>query len=324
MNEAIPRSDWLESYRYKLKDSIVLPPLIGLVVLFILLAFLSPYFMTIKNVLNILRQISIIGIIAVGMTYVILTGGIDLSVGSMAALSGVVTGLFLKNVGAGVPVSVVAGMIAGLGCGLFNGLLITSRIQMPPFIATLAMMCVARGLALLLTSGRPIFNLPQEFDYFGAGTVLGLPFPIFLMLVVALIAHLNLCGTKTGLYFYAIGGNEEAARVSGIKTNTIKLAAYLISGFCAAVAGILLASRVMVAEPIAGLLYELEAIAAVVIGGADLFGGVGKIGGTLIGAIIMGLIRNGLNLLNVSTYVQQVVIGLVIVAMVSVSILRRK
>jgi ribose transport system permease protein len=307
-----------------LRESIVLPPLIGLILLVVLASFLSPHFLTLRNIINVLRQVSIIAIISVGMTYVIITGGIDLSVGSVAALSGMITGLFLKNVGAGVFMSIGMGLISGILCGLFTGFLITSKIRMPPFIATLAMMSIARGIALMMTSGRPIFNLPESFSFLGGGFFWGIPIPIIIMLIIYLLAHISLTYTKSGLYFYAIGGNEEAARVTGIKNNVVKMRAYLISGLCAALAGIVLTSRVMVSEPIAGFLYELEAIAAVIIGGANLFGGEGLIAGTLIGAVIMGVLRNSLNLLNVSTYLQQVVVGFVIVTMVSISILRRR
>ena len=176
----------------------------------------------------------------------------------------------------------------------------------------------------MMTSGRPIFNLPESFSFLGGGFFWDIPIPIIIMLIIYLFAHISLTYTKSGLYFYAIGGDEEAARVTGIKNNVVKMRAYLISGFCASIAGIVLTSRVMVSEPIAGFLYELEAIAAVIIGGANLFGGEGIVLGTLIGAIIMGVLRNSLNLLNVSTYLQQVVIGFVIVTMVSISILRRR
>jgi ribose transport system permease protein len=307
-----------------LRESIVLPPLIGLILLVVMASVLSPYFMTFKNIINVLRQVSIVAIISVGMTYVIITGGIDLSVGSVAALSGMVTGMFLKNVGAGLFVSISMGMMSGILCGLFSGFLITSKIRMPPFISTLAMMSIARGIALMMTSGRPIFNLPESFSFLGGGFFWRIPIPIIIMLVIYLFAHISLTYTKSGLYFYAVGGNEEAARVTGIKNNVVKMRAYLISGFCASIAGIVLTSRVMVSEPIAGFLYELEAIAAVIIGGANLFGGEGIVLGTLIGAVIMGVLRNSLNLLNVSTYLQQVVVGFVIVTMVSISILRRR
>ena len=317
-------SQMTEISRSILRESIVLPPLIGLILLVVLASVLSPYFMTFKNIINVLRQVSIVAIISVGMTYVIITGGIDLSVGSVAALSGMITGLFLKNVGAGLFVSSSMGIISGMLCGLFSGFLITSKIRMPPFIATLAMMSIARGIALMMTSGRPIFNLPESFSFLGGGFFWDIPIPIIIMLIIYLLAHISLTYTKSGLYFYAIGGDEEAARVTGIKNNVVKMRAYLISGFCASIAGIVLTSRVMVSEPIAGFLYELEAIAAVIIGGANLFGGEGIVLGTLIGAVIMGVLRNSLNLLNVSTYLQQVVVGFVIVTMVSISILRRR
>ena len=307
-----------------IRESIILPPFIGLILLVILASLLSAHFFTFKNIINVLRQVSIVAIISVGMTYVIITGGIDLSVGSVAALSGMVTGMFLKNLGAGIFISICMGIISGMLCGLFCGIIITSRIRMPPFIATLAMMSIARGIALMMTRGRPIFNLPESFGFLGGGFIWRIPIPIIIMLCIYVFAHISLTHTQSGLYYYAVGGSEEAARVTGIKTDAVKMRAYLISGFCSSIAGIVLASRVMVSEPIAGFLYELDAIAAVIIGGANLFGGEGVVVGTLIGAVIMGVLRNSLNLLNVSTYLQQVIVGCVIVTMVSISILRRK
>lgn len=324
MNQEQTECTVLYNHKMIFKESLILPPLIGLVLLIILVSLLSPHFLTVSNILNVLRQISLVAIVAVGMTYVIITGGIDLSVGSVAALSGIITGVFLKNVGIGVFLSIILGIAAGILCGLFNGILITSKIKMPPFISTLAMMSIARGFALFITSGRPIFNLPESFSFLGGGFFIRIPIPIIIMIIIYILAHLHLSYSKTGLYFYAIGGNEEAARVSGIHTSNVKMKAYLISGICSSIAGIVLASRVMVSEPIAGFGYELDAIASVIIGGTNLFGGEGLVLGTLIGAVIMGILRNGLNLLNVSTYLQQVVIGFVIAGMVSISILRRK
>jgi ribose/xylose/arabinose/galactoside ABC-type transport system permease subunit len=314
----------IAKYRLSSSQSLIMPPLVGLIVLTALVSVLSPYFLTVNNVLNVLRQVSIIGIVSVGMSYVIFTGGIDLSVGSVAALSGVVTGLFIKELGWNLSLSIFLGILAGAACGIVNGVFVTSRIKMPPFISTLAMMSIARGVALVITSGRPIFNLPDSFSVIGGSSVFGIPVPIIIMVVIYLLAHFNLCHGRIGLYFYVVGGDEEAGRVSGINTGRVKMLAYVISGICAAVAGIVLSSRVMVSEPIAGYGYELDAIASVIIGGANLFGGEGLIAGTFIGAIIIGILRNGLNLLNVSTYLQQVVIGVVIAGMVSISILRRK
>ncbi len=324
MDQEQTESTTLYTHKMIFKESLILPPLIGLVLLIILVSLLSPHFLTVRNILNVLRQVSIVAIVAVGMTYVIITGGIDLSVGSVAALSGIITGVFLKNIGAGIFLSIVLGIVVGVLCGLFNGVLITSKIKMPPFIATLAMMSIARGLALFITSGRPIFNLPESFSFLGGGFILGLPVPVLIMIIIYIIAHIYLSYSKTGLHFYAIGGNEEAARVSGINTSKVKMKAYIISGICSSIAGIVLASRVMVSEPIAGFGYELDAIASVIIGGTNLFGGEGLVLGTIIGSVIMGILRNGLNLLNVSTYLQQVIIGFVIAGMVSISILRRK
>lgn len=324
MKKALQENQMTVARRSIIRESIILPPFIGLILLVILASLLSAHFFTFKNIINVLRQVSIVAIISVGMTYVIITGGIDLSVGSVAALSGMVTGMFLKNLGAGIFISICMGIISGMLCGLFCGIIITSRIRMPPFIATLAMMSIARGIALMMTRGRPIFNLPESFGFLGGGFIWRIPIPIIIMLCIYVFAHISLTHTQSGLYYYAVGGSEEAARVTGIKTDAVKMRAYLISGFCSSIAGIVLASRVMVSEPIAGFLYELDAIAAVIIGGANLFGGEGVVVGTLIGAVIMGVLRNSLNLLNVSTYLQQVIVGCVIVTMVSISILRRK
>jgi len=203
----------------RVRESLIPPPLLGLIGLIILLSILSPYFLTVKNLINVLRQVSIISIVSVGMTYVIITGGIDLSVGSVAALSGVVTGILLKQYEYGIAVSILLGIIVGALCGGISGILITSIIKMPPFISTLATMSIARGLSLFITGGRPVFNLPDSFKFLGGSVVLGVPIPVIVMLVIFCIAHINLEYGRTGLYYYAIGGDEDAARVSGIKTD---------------------------------------------------------------------------------------------------------
>lgn len=310
--------------KYFKRESVITAPIIGIVALVIILSFLSPYFFTISNIINILRQVSIISIVAVGMTYAILTGGIDLSVGSIVALSGVVTTVLLKNFGLNLGLCILTGLFVGALVGAGNGIMIVSKIKMPPFIATLAMMGIVRGIALVITSGRPIFQLPDQFSFIGSGFLSRIPFPVILMFVVYTIAYINLNYTRSGIHFYSVGGNEEASRLSGIKISTVKFRAYVISGLTASLAGIILASRVMVGEPIAGYMYELDSIAAVVIGGTSMFGGEGSIIGTLIGALLMGILRNGLNLLNVSSYWQQIVLGLVIALTVSFNILRRK
>ena len=291
--------------KYFKRESVIIPPLIGIIALVLVLSLSSTYFFTISNIINILRQVSIISIVAVGMTYAILTGGIDLSVGSTVALSGVVTTVLLKNFGLNLGLCILGGLFIGVLVGAGNGILIVSKIKMPPFIATLAMMGIARGVALVITSGRPIFQLPDQFSFIGGGFLFRIPFPVIIMFVVYIIAYINLKYTKSGIHFYSVGGNEEASRLAGIKISTVKFRAYVISGLTASLAGIILASRVMVGEPIAGYMYELDAIAAVVIGGTSMFGGEGSIIGTLIGALLMGILRNGLNLLNVSAYWQQ-------------------
>lgn len=311
-----------KSFIIRIKGSRVFIAFVGLFLLALGLSIISPYFLTISNILNILRQVSIIGIISVGMTYVIITRGIDLSVGSVLALSAIVSGVFLK-LGVGIFLTIVIGIIVGAACGFISGILITTRINMPPFIATLAMMSVARGFSLVITRGTTIRDLPEQFGFIGGGYVFGIPFPIIIMICIYIIGYLNLSYTKNGTYYYAVGGNQEAARVAGVNIKRVKRSAYIISGIAAAIGGIILSSRVMSIEPTAGLGYELDAIAAVVIGGTDLYGGEGSLAGTFIGAVIMGVLRNGLNLLNVSTYWQQVVIGMVIAGAVSVGALRK-
>ena len=296
---------------------------IGLIILGIILSLISPYFLTKANILNVLRQVSIIAILSIGMTYVIISGGIDLSVGSVLALSSTITAIFIQaNVNIGL--SILIGLCVGILAGTITGSLIVSRIRMAPFIATLAMLSVARGLTLVLTGGMPIYGLPKSFSFFGAGYILGIPFPVVLMILIYAIGVYLLNYTRTGLYFFAVGGNEEAARLSGINVAKVRLTAFMISGFLAAVGGIILSSRISSIEPVAGEGYQLDCIAAAVIGGASMSGGVGSLIGTFIGALIMGFLRNGLNLLDVSIYWQQVVIGVVIAVTVAMSTVRKK
>jgi ribose transport system permease protein len=307
----------------KVKDSRVFLAVIGLFLLSFLLSALSPYFLTVSNILNVLRQISMIAVVAIGMTYVIITGGIDLSVGSVLALSAV-SGAFLMTHGVSMYLAMPVGILIGAACGFVNAILIVTWINMPPFVATLAMMSVGRGLSMVITEGRPIYGLPSSFGFIAGGYVLGIPVPVLIMVLLYLIGHIHLSYVRSGMYYYATGGNEEAARVAGVDAKRVKLSAYVISGLTAAVAGMILASRLVSIEPLAGLGYELDAIAAAVIGGADLYGGEGSLLGTLIGAIITGVLRNGLNLLDVSPYWQQVVVGLVIASVVSINALRKK
>jgi ribose/xylose/arabinose/galactoside ABC-type transport system permease subunit len=296
--------------------------LAGLLALCLALWIATPHFLTVSNLLNVVQQSAIIGIVAVGMTFVILTAGIDLSVGSLVALSGIALGTAAE---AGLPIGGAAavGLAVGLLSGLVNGALITLG-RIPPFIATLGMMSVARGLALMLSDGRPISGFPETFRFLATGHVVGIPVPVLVMLATYGVAHLVLTRTLLGRYTYAIGGNEDAAALSGVPVRAYKAAVYGISGFLSAVTSLLLVARLNSAQPIAGMMYELDAIAAVVIGGTSLLGGSGSVAGTLVGALIMGTLRNGLNLLGVSSYVQQVAIGVVIVAAVLVDVALRR
>jgi ribose transport system permease protein len=275
---------------------------------------LSPYFLTVSNLLNIAEQTSIIAVVAAGMTFVIITAGIDLSVGSVLAFSGVVMASSLAA-GRSIPLALTIGLLVGLACGIGNGVLISIG-RLPPFIATLGMMSIARGAALLFTQGRPISGFSETFRSIATMDVLRVPFPVTVMVAVYVISHLILTRTKLGRYAYAIGGNETTAYLSGVNVRLYKTAVYGLSGMCSALAAVLLTARLNSAQPIAGINYELDAIAAVVIGGTSLMGGEGTVSGTLIGALIIGVLRNGLNLLAVSSFIQQIVIGSVIVTAV--------
>ena len=286
----------------------------GLLGLCAVLSALTPHFFTVSNLLNVAEQAAIIAIVAVGMTFVIITGGIDLSVGSVLAFAGVVMASVL-HAGAPVPLALLVALGTGLFCGLLNGALITVG-RLPPFIATLGMMSVARGTALMFTEGRPVSGFSGGFRSLATGEVLGIPVSVVIMVGVYSVAHVVLTRTKLGRYTYAIGGNEEAALLSGVNVRFYKAAVYGISGMLSGLAAVILTARLNSAQPIAGMMYELDAIAATVIGGTSLLGGEGTVVGTLIGALIMAVLRNGLNILGVSSFVQQVVIGSVIIAAV--------
>lgn len=296
--------------------------LIGLLGLSIVLWILTPYFLTVSNLLNVAQQTSINAIIAVGMTFVIITAGIDLSVGSLVAFSGVVLASALQAA-IPLPIAILIGLVVGAFCGLVNGVLITHG-RLPPFISTLGMMSVARGAALLYTGGRPISGFSSGFRYLATGEILHIPVPVIIMVLVYVIAHVVLTRTKLGRYAYAIGGNEEAAVLSGVNVKFYKAMVYGLSGMMAGLASIILTARLNSAQPIAGIMYELDAIAATVIGGTSLMGGEGRVIGTLIGALIMGVLRNGLNLLGVSSFVQQTVIGSVIIIAVLMDMALKK
>jgi len=286
----------------------------GLVFSFLLLvialSLLSDRFLTPTNLINVLRQATINGIISVGMTLVILTGGIDLSVGSVLALS-VTLGASLMKQGQPVALAVVAALGCGTFLGMINGLMIT-RAKIPPFIATLGMLTVARGLTLMYTQGQPITGLPPTFRWIGAGLIGAIPVPIVLTLVVFLGGVIFLSRTKYGAQIYLMGDNPTAAKLAGVPTERLTVLVYALSGFCAALAGLVLVARLDSAQPIIGQGYEFNAIAAVVVGGTSFAGGEGGLGGTLLGALLIETLNNGLNLLNVSPLWEQVVKGVVI------------
>ncbi|WP_290778981.1 ribose ABC transporter permease [Exiguobacterium sp. UBA5002] len=289
-----------------------LGPLAGLFAIVLVVSIMEPDFLTLNNLFNILRQVSINALIAFGMTFVILTGGIDLSVGSILALSSAfVAGLMTD--GTSALIAILAGLIVGAVMGALNGMVI-SLGKVAPFIATLATMTIFRGLTLVYTDGKPITGLSQGgwFELFGRGYFWIFPVPVLTMLLAFAVLYFILKKTTFGRYTYAIGGNEEAAKLMGIQVNKVKIMIYSLSGLMAALAGIILTSRLNSAQPTAGTSYELDAIAAVVLGGTSLSGGRGWIVGTLIGALIIGTLNNGLNLLGVSSFFQLVVKGLVI------------
>ena len=296
--------------------------LVALIVLCIALSIASPWFATQKNLINIVLQAAINATLACGMTFVILTGGIDLSVGSIVALAGIVLGIIVK---AEIPLAaalLVCVLIGGF-CGLVNGLLVT-RLNLPAFIATLGTMSIARGAALYIAGGRSISGFSGKLNFIGSGTILGIPVMIIIMALTFIIGMFILKYTRTGRYIYAIGGNMEATRLSGINTNRYTLLVYIICGLTAGLAAVLLTARLDSAQPVAGEGYELDAIAATVIGGTSLDGGEGRLSGTNIGALMIAVLNNGLNLLNVSSYIQQVVIGIVIVLAVTFDRIRSK
>ncbi|QQZ11323.1 ABC transporter permease [Heyndrickxia vini] len=289
-----------------------LGPLLGFIILVIIVSILNPSFLQPLNILNLLRQVAINALIAYGMTFVILTGGIDLSVGSILALSSALMAGMMVS-GLDPILAIIIGCLLGGVMGMVNGLLITKG-KMAPFIATLATMTVFRGLTLVYTDGNPITGLSDSllFQLFGRGYFLGIPVPAITMIITFVILYVILHKTPFGRKTYAIGGNEKAALISGIKVPRVKIMIYSLAGLLSALAGAILISRLDSAQPTAGTSYELDAIAAVVLGGTSLSGGRGKIFGTLIGALIIGTLNNGLNLLGVSSFYQMVVKGIVI------------
>ncbi|GIK40532.1 MAG: sugar ABC transporter permease [Chloroflexota bacterium] len=295
---------------------------LAFLVLCLVLSFLSPYFLTTQNILNVLLQASINLVVSVGMTFVITSGGIDLSVGSIVAVAGMVMADVVARKW-GIWVAVPLALLVGTLCGWFNGTLIT-RLRLPPFIVTLGTMSILRGVALIYNDGKPLYGLAQKELKVISGDIASIPIPVIIALAVALLAHFVLRHTTIGEYTTAIGGNEETARLSGIDVRRYKVIIYSISGLMCGLAGVILTARLSAAEPIAGTMYELDAIAATVMGGTSLSGGEGTIFGTIIGALLMGVLRNGLNLLNIQSYYQQLVIGSVIVLAVAVDKLRKR
>jgi ribose transport system permease protein len=292
-----------------------------LILLCVVMTVLSPYFLSVNNFLNILLATSVIGILAIGATFVISSAAIDLSVGSLLAVSAVVAGLAVKNAGLPWPFGIVAALATGGLLGLINGVLVTKG-RIPPFIVTLGMLGIARGTAYILTEGRAIYGLPDLLVFLGQGRILGVPMPVIIFLALALVMHFVLQHTRFGRHTLIVGDNETAARVTGLRVERHRIQVFVLSGALAGVAGLVLMGRLNAADPSEGLLYELTAITAAIIGGTNLFGGRGTILGTVIGALIMGVIQNGLNLLAVQSFYQQVAIGAVLIVAVWLDRLR--
>jgi putative xylitol transport system permease protein len=317
-----PANSWLNSDRRRL-----IIQEYGIFLAFLLLAVIlslsNEYFLTPGNISNVLLQTSINGVLAIGMTFVILTRGIDLSVGSVVALAGIVSASFATTSAtagiAGGPypfyVALTIGILVGLGCGALVGLIV-SRFAVPAFVATLGMLSAARGMTLIYGGGKPVPALTSEFRWLGTGNILGIPMPVILLAIVFAISWWVLTRTRYGRYIYAVGGNPHAAKTSGINVTRMKFSVYMISGSLSGLAGMMLSARTGSALPQAGIAYELDAIAAVVIGGTSLSGGVGRVTGTLIGALIIGVMNNGLDLMGIQSYYQQVLKGALIVGAV--------
>lgn len=285
------------------------------VVMCTILTILKPSFIQPSNLINVVRQISIVAIIAMGSTLVIITGGIDLSPGSIAAVAGIVAATFAANPAFPVIVPILAGVLTGAVCGLFNGVII-AKGNIPPFIVTLGMMSIGRGLAYVLSDGKPISGLSASFLFLGRKSIAGIPVPILIMVLLVALTWVIMNKRVFGKHIYAVGGNEIAARVSGVNVDRIKIKVYAYAGILSAIGGVVMASRITTGHPNSGTGYEMDAIAAAVIGGTSLSGGIGTIGGTVIGALIIGVLSNGLDILGVSAYYQQIAKGLIIIAAV--------
>jgi ribose/xylose/arabinose/galactoside ABC-type transport system permease subunit len=320
--KSIPVIDKLKLFINKSKSSWVVFTI--LIVISIIIGIIGKGFFTIDNLFNILRQVSIVGIVAVGMTFVIISGGFDLSVGSIVAFSGVITSFFVVNGRYPVIISLIAGLAVGLIIGLINGFLI-SYCKIAPFVATLGMATLIRGLAYVITRGKDVINLSKSFTKIGGGIVLGIPIPVYLYFGVIFVGIIILNFTRTGRYIYAVGGNEKVANLAGIRVNLIKILTYSISGLLAGLAGIILSSRVMAGLPMSGQGYELDAITAAVIGGTSLKGGIGGIGGTIGGMLIIGVMSNGFDIMLVPYYYKQIASGsIMLIAVVIFSVIANR
>ncbi|MCF0063946.1 ABC transporter permease [Dyadobacter chenwenxiniae] len=289
----------------------------------IALALSTPRFFTVPNLMIIGTQVSINALLAFGVTFVIITGGIDLSLGSMVAVAGVTAAMFAHPDTYPLLVPLLTGLAAGVLFGAFNGFVII-KSKVPPFIVTLGTMTIGRGLALILSKGRPVSNLSDTFNFIGGGNVFGIPFPIIILIIAFIVCSVILNKTVLGRYMYAVGGNEQAARASGINVSNVKMWVYTLCGLLSAVGGILLTSRITTGQPNAGAGFELDAIAAAIIGGTSTSGGTGTMTGTLIGALLIGVISNSLDLLNVTSYYQQVVMGIIIIGAVVLDSMGKK
>lgn len=290
--------------------------LLFLVALIVIFTLYNPMFLSTRNIKNILTEVSIYGIIGVGMTYVILTGGIDLAVGSLLAFAAISGAFLMQALGGDFFMGWLVAMLAACAVGTMAGYLhgkVVTRFGVPAFIVTLGGLIVWRGATLIVNDGAPVSGFNEAFRWWGRGDVLGVPVPVLVFLVVALVGYIALRYTRYGRQVYAVGGNPEAARLSGLSVQSVVLSVYVITGFLAGLAGFLLSARLGSAEAVAGTGYELRIIASVVIGGTSLFGGLGGVGGTIVGALLIGVLINGLVIMNVSAYYQQVVIGIIIV-----------
>jgi ribose/xylose/arabinose/galactoside ABC-type transport system permease subunit len=295
----------------------------AVIALIIILSLLSGVFLTPNNLINVLRQSSMIAIIAVGLFFVIVGAGIDISVGSIVAISGIAMSSLIVNYHFPVVLGIIGGLLAGIVVGVINGYLVTKRF-VPAFVATLGTMGAVRGLTYVLTNAYPISGLPKTIDFIGRGYFGPIPVPVIIMVVVYIVAHILAEQTKTGRFIYAIGGNEEAAHLSGIRVDAYRFFTYITSGFLAGLSGVILVSRLASGQPNAGIGFEFEAITAAVIGGTSLYGGKGTIIGVFFGSLFIAILLNGMVLLNVSSYYQQMIKGIVLILAVMIDVAKNK